>query len=61
GCESGVLGGSFIFLLLGFKGCLPSVGDQYDRQVSIDVGGVMGEVIAIDWRDREGYWIEFIR
>ncbi|MBA0868948.1 hypothetical protein Goshw_020908 [Gossypium schwendimanii] len=21
----------------------------------------MGEVIAIDWRDREGYWIEFIR
>ncbi|PPD95979.1 hypothetical protein GOBAR_DD07010 [Gossypium barbadense] len=34
---------------------------KFDRQVSIDVGGVMGEVIAIDWRDREGCWIEFIR
>ncbi|MBA0817641.1 hypothetical protein Gohar_019698, partial [Gossypium harknessii] len=28
--------------------------EQIDRQVAIDVGKAIGEVVAIDWRDRDG-------
>ncbi|MBA0791242.1 hypothetical protein Gohar_015834 [Gossypium harknessii] len=28
--------------------------EQMDRQVAIDVGEAMGEIVAIDWRDRKG-------
>ncbi|MBA0803111.1 hypothetical protein Gohar_013359, partial [Gossypium harknessii] len=29
--------------------------------VAIDVGKAIGEVMAIDWRDRDGGWMDFIR
>ncbi|MBA0872607.1 hypothetical protein Goshw_017144 [Gossypium schwendimanii] len=32
-----------------------------DRQVALDVGKAIGEVVAIDWRDGEGRWTEYIR
>lgn len=32
-----------------------------DRQVAIEVGGAVGEVLAIDGRDRNGCWIEYMR
>ncbi|MBA0756175.1 hypothetical protein Gogos_022253 [Gossypium gossypioides] len=32
-----------------------------DRQTAIDVGKALGEVVAIDWKDRNGGWTEFIR
>ncbi|PPD81621.1 hypothetical protein GOBAR_DD21449 [Gossypium barbadense] len=32
-----------------------------DRQVSIDIGKAIGEVVAIDWRDRNGGWTNYIR
>ncbi|PPD66974.1 hypothetical protein GOBAR_DD36148 [Gossypium barbadense] len=32
-----------------------------DRQTTLEVGEAIGEVLAIDWRDREGCWTEFIR
>ncbi|KAK5833211.1 hypothetical protein PVK06_017029 [Gossypium arboreum] len=35
--------------------------EQTDRQVAIDIGSEVGEVMAIDWRDREGCWIGYIR
>ncbi|PPD94897.1 hypothetical protein GOBAR_DD08076 [Gossypium barbadense] len=35
--------------------------EQMDRQVAIDVGEAMGEIVAIDWRDRKGCWIDYIR
>ncbi|MBA0572166.1 hypothetical protein Golob_002524, partial [Gossypium lobatum] len=28
--------------------------EQMDRQVAIDMGKAIGEVVAIDWRDRDG-------
>ncbi|MBA0701674.1 hypothetical protein Goari_021991 [Gossypium aridum] len=33
----------------------------YGSQTAIDVGKAIGEVVAIDWRDRDGGWTEFIR
>ncbi|KAK5846243.1 hypothetical protein PVK06_002520 [Gossypium arboreum] len=35
--------------------------EQMDRQVAIDVGKGIGEVMAIDWRNRDGGWIDHIR
>ncbi|KAG8486025.1 hypothetical protein CXB51_019383 [Gossypium anomalum] len=35
--------------------------EQMDRQVAVDVGEAIGEVLAIDWRDRDGGWIDYIR
>ncbi|KAK5812074.1 hypothetical protein PVK06_027473 [Gossypium arboreum] len=35
--------------------------EQKDRQVAIDVGEAIGEVLAIDWRDRDGGWTDYIR
>ncbi|MBA0599883.1 hypothetical protein Gorai_006083 [Gossypium raimondii] len=32
-----------------------------DRQVAITAEGIIGKVLAIDCRDREGCWIEYIR
>ncbi|KAH1097602.1 hypothetical protein J1N35_014523 [Gossypium stocksii] len=29
--------------------------------VAIDVGKAIGEVVGIDWRDRDGSWIDYIR
>ncbi|PPR91156.1 hypothetical protein GOBAR_AA29530 [Gossypium barbadense] len=35
--------------------------DQMDRKIVLKVGETIGEVMAIDWRDRDGGWIEYIR
>ncbi|MBA0707726.1 hypothetical protein Golax_019747 [Gossypium laxum] len=35
--------------------------EQMDRQVAIDVGKAIGEVVAIDWRDRDQGWTDDIR
>lgn len=35
--------------------------DRMDRQVALKVGGVVGKVLATNWRDREGCWIDYIR
>ncbi|PPD79155.1 hypothetical protein GOBAR_DD23915 [Gossypium barbadense] len=32
-----------------------------DRQVALDVGNALGELVAIDWKDRNGGWTEFVR
>ncbi|PPR92754.1 hypothetical protein GOBAR_AA27921 [Gossypium barbadense] len=32
-----------------------------DRQMAIDVGNALGELVAIDWKDRFGGWTEFMR
>ncbi|MBA0655807.1 hypothetical protein Goklo_008236 [Gossypium klotzschianum] len=31
------------------------------RQTAMDVGNALGELIVIDWKDRFGGWIEFMR
>ncbi|KAH1083305.1 hypothetical protein J1N35_023066 [Gossypium stocksii] len=35
--------------------------EYMDKQVAIDVGKAIGEVVAIDWRDSNGKWTEYIR
>ncbi|MBA0726507.1 hypothetical protein Golax_002331 [Gossypium laxum] len=35
--------------------------EQTDRLVAIDMGKAIGEVVAIDWRDRDGGWTNYIR
>ncbi|KAK5802554.1 hypothetical protein PVK06_030156 [Gossypium arboreum] len=32
-----------------------------DRQLALDVGNAIGELMAIDWKDRNGAWTEFMR
>ncbi|PPS12936.1 hypothetical protein GOBAR_AA07704 [Gossypium barbadense] len=32
-----------------------------DRQLALDVGNTIGELVVIDWKDRYGGWIEFMR
>ncbi|MBA0765532.1 hypothetical protein Gotri_014712 [Gossypium trilobum] len=32
-----------------------------DRQVAMNVGSTIGEVIAINWRDRDGGWTKYIQ
>ncbi|MBA0577208.1 hypothetical protein Golob_025118 [Gossypium lobatum] len=32
-----------------------------DRQTTLDVGNTIGELVAIDWKDRFGSWTEFMR
>ncbi|MBA0585757.1 hypothetical protein Gorai_016522 [Gossypium raimondii] len=32
-----------------------------DRQTALEVGEAIGEVLAIDWGDRDGGWTEYIR
>ncbi|MBA0736621.1 hypothetical protein Gogos_010156 [Gossypium gossypioides] len=35
--------------------------EKMDRRAAIDVGKAIGEVVAINWRDRDGSWIGYIR
>ncbi|MBA0765536.1 hypothetical protein Gotri_014716 [Gossypium trilobum] len=35
--------------------------EQMDREVAIDVGKAIGEVVAIDWHDKNGRWTVYIR
>ncbi|MBA0770683.1 hypothetical protein Gotri_019286 [Gossypium trilobum] len=35
--------------------------EYMDKQVGIDVGKAIGEVVAIDWRDNDGKWTKYIR
>ncbi|MBA0556226.1 hypothetical protein Golob_026342 [Gossypium lobatum] len=35
--------------------------EYMDRQVAMDVGKAIGEVVDIDWGDRDGGWTEYIR
>ncbi|MBA0804901.1 hypothetical protein Gohar_004456, partial [Gossypium harknessii] len=32
-----------------------------DRRLALDIGNVIGELVAIDWKDRNGGWTEFMR
>ncbi|MBA0561254.1 hypothetical protein Golob_018099 [Gossypium lobatum] len=32
-----------------------------ERQIAIDVGKAIGELVAIDWKDRNGGWTEVMR
>ncbi|PPS09761.1 hypothetical protein GOBAR_AA10888 [Gossypium barbadense] len=32
-----------------------------DRQLAVEVGNTIGELVAIDWKDRNGAWTEFMR
>ncbi|KAA3463011.1 nucleolin-like [Gossypium australe] len=32
-----------------------------DRQTALDMGRALGDLVAIDWKDRNGGWTEFIR
>ncbi|KAK5820108.1 hypothetical protein PVK06_025154 [Gossypium arboreum] len=32
-----------------------------DRQMALDVGNTVGELVAIDWKDRNGVWTKFMR
>ncbi|MBA0880459.1 hypothetical protein Goshw_009868 [Gossypium schwendimanii] len=34
--------------------------EYMDKQVAIDVGKTIGEVVAIDWRDNDGKWTKYI-
>ncbi|KAG8493180.1 hypothetical protein CXB51_010593 [Gossypium anomalum] len=35
--------------------------EYMDRQTALDVGNAIGELVAIDWKDRNGGWTEFLR
>ncbi|MBA0607204.1 hypothetical protein Godav_019544 [Gossypium davidsonii] len=35
--------------------------ENLDRQNALDVGKAIGELVAIDWKDRNGGWTEFMR
>lgn len=35
--------------------------EQMDKHVAIDMSKAIGEVVAIDWRDRDGGWTDYIR
>lgn len=32
-----------------------------DRQLDMEVGGTVGKVVVIDWRDKDGVWVELMR
>ncbi|MBA0671651.1 hypothetical protein Goklo_007500 [Gossypium klotzschianum] len=32
-----------------------------DRQMALDIGNAIGKLVAIDWKDRNGGWTEFMR
>lgn len=32
-----------------------------DRQTAMELGGVVEDVIVIDWRDRDGCWTKYMR
>ncbi|XP_016727842.1 uncharacterized protein [Gossypium hirsutum] len=35
--------------------------EYMDRDMAMEVGSAIGEVLAIDWRDRDGGWTEYMR
>ncbi|MFQ6619423.1 hypothetical protein Gotur_001338 [Gossypium turneri] len=35
--------------------------EYMDRDMALEVGTAIGEVLAIDWRDRDGGWTEYMR
>ncbi|PPR95330.1 hypothetical protein GOBAR_AA25340 [Gossypium barbadense] len=35
--------------------------EMMDRQIAMEVGEAIGEVMATDWRDRDGCWTKFLR
>ncbi|KAK5811954.1 hypothetical protein PVK06_027345 [Gossypium arboreum] len=35
--------------------------EEMDRQTALEVGEAIGGEMAIDWRDRDGGWTEYIR
>ncbi|MBA0590760.1 hypothetical protein Gorai_019452 [Gossypium raimondii] len=35
--------------------------ENLDRQTALDVGKAIGELVATDWKDRNGGWTEFMR
>ncbi|MBA0618692.1 hypothetical protein Godav_027997 [Gossypium davidsonii] len=35
--------------------------EYMDRQIAMDVGKAIGELVAIDWKDRNGGWTEIMR
>ncbi|MBA0701290.1 hypothetical protein Goari_022374 [Gossypium aridum] len=35
--------------------------EYIDRLITLEVGNAIGEVIAIDWCDRNGGWVEYMR
>ncbi|MBA0575590.1 hypothetical protein Golob_023934, partial [Gossypium lobatum] len=35
--------------------------ESIDRETALDVGNTIGELVAIDWKDRLRSWIEFMR
>ncbi|MBA0582006.1 hypothetical protein Gorai_024160, partial [Gossypium raimondii] len=35
--------------------------EKVNREAMYQVGNAIGEVIAIDWRDRNGGWVEYMR
>ncbi|MBA0608597.1 hypothetical protein Godav_020794, partial [Gossypium davidsonii] len=35
--------------------------EYIDRLITLEVGNAIGEVIAIDWRNRNGGWVEYMR
>ncbi|MBA0812634.1 hypothetical protein Gohar_026583 [Gossypium harknessii] len=50
----------------GGKFCSPERSLQHsfgtlDRQTALDVGNAIGELVAIDWKDRNGGWTKFLR
>ncbi|KAK5832999.1 hypothetical protein PVK06_016808 [Gossypium arboreum] len=52
----------YCFLFVPFWVCIFNIPlEKMERQVAIDIGSAIGEVLAIDWRDREGCWVEYNR
>lgn len=49
----------FISAFLGENHYIPM--EFMDRKVGMKVGGVVGKVLANDWRDKGGCWVDFIR
>lgn len=35
--------------------------DYMDKEVAIEVARAIEEVVAIDWRDKDGRWVNYIR
>lgn len=35
--------------------------EMMDRNLALEVGNAVGKVLAIDWRDRNGGWVEYMR
>ncbi|TYH11046.1 hypothetical protein ES288_A07G227500v1 [Gossypium darwinii] len=51
----------YLFVMLPFVKVYNILFEEMDRQVAINVREVMGEILAIYWRDRKSCWIDYIR